>query len=67
MLINTFFFWEGVRQISVVLEIFRAFPKFIQENVDIRYVQLAWVVNYVCTTNVPLMDVNYSHFLRRAV
>jgi len=40
-----FFFWEGIRQILGVLEIFLAFPKFIQENVDIGYVQLAWAVN----------------------
>jgi hypothetical protein len=58
MLINTFFFFVLFRQLSVLLEIFRAFPKFIQENVDISYVQLAWAVNYVCTTNVSLMDVN---------
>jgi hypothetical protein len=58
MHVSTFFFWEGVRQISAVLEILCAFPKFIQENVDISYVQLAWAVNYVCTTNVPLMNVN---------
>jgi len=45
MHINTFFFWEGIRQILGVLEIFLAFPKFIQENVDIGYVQLAWAVN----------------------
>ena len=57
MHVNTFF-CEGVRQISAVLEIFLAFPKFLQENVDISYVQLAWAVNYVFATNVPVMNVN---------